>query len=309
MRGISGSDLAERLAAPPVFVVGNPRSGTTWLFEVLEAHPEVAGVFESWMFHEQFGFAGMFDRRLWNAEIIGRWEREFGRGLGLGPLASRDEVVADVRELSSRWLGRALGPEHRFLVEKTPMHLHFAPLIGEVFPEARFVEVIRDGRDVAVSTLAAARGWHPEIASKDGDSTSALGVADLARDWRICVDVGARHEKALAGRWLRVRFEDLRADFAGTVSQVLTFCGIPADAKTVERMHAATAIATHETGERRFRRAGRVGDWRSEFSLYDAWRFDRVAGEALVETGYETSQRWWRSAAVPRWLRRRRASG
>jgi len=271
------------------------------MFDALEAHSEVAGVFESWMFHERFGFGGMFDRLLWDPEVTAEHERKFKRRLGIGPLADREQFVSDVRELASRWLMRALRPNDRFLVEKTPVHLHVASVIGEVFPEARFVEMVRDGRDVAVSTLFARR-WNPRLTSRAGEKGTTL--ADVAHDWRISVNAGARHEREMGDRWLRVRFEDLRTDFVPTIEHVLSFCRIPAEPADIERMHSATSIAEHETGEGKFRRAGRVGDWRSKFSLYDAWRFDRIAGAALVETGYETSRGWWRAAAVPRRLRR-----
>lgn len=280
-------------------MVGNPRSGTTWMFDVLEAHPEVAGVFESWMFHERFGFGGMFDRLLWDPEVTADHERKLGRRLGIAPLVERDQFVKDLRGLASQWLSRAIGPNERFLVEKTPVHLHVAAVIAEVFPEGRFVEMIRDGRDVCVSTLSARR-WNPRLTSRGSETT----LADAAQDWRISVRTGARHEKEMGDRWLRVRFEDLRADFAPTIERVLAFCGIPAEPAAVEQLRSATSMSGHETGEGKFRRAGRVGDWRSEFSLYDAWRFDRVAGDALVESGYEQSRRWWRAAAIPRRLRR-----
>lgn len=97
------------LDAPPVFVVGSARSGTTWVLDAYRTHPLVAGVFESKLFARPHGLSGLLHDDHWS-----------GRRSGLGVLTSRDEVVEVVRELASGWLAGALRPEHRFLVEKTP---------------------------------------------------------------------------------------------------------------------------------------------------------------------------------------------
>jgi hypothetical protein len=266
---------------------------------VFDAHPEVAGVFESWMFHDRLGFAGLFDRVFWDPEVTAGNVRKIGRPLGLGALIDRATLCDDLRVLASSWLGNAMGPGHRFLVEKTPVHLHFAPVIAQVFPDARFVEVVRDGRDAAVSTISASRSWNPRIAGRTGTS-----VKDVARDWNITVAAGNRHARTMADRWCRVRFEELRANFAGTVSRVLSFCEIPYDDAMIERLAEATDITRHATGEGSFRRTGHVGDWRARFSVLDAWQFDRAAGASLVSLGYERDRSWWRTAARPRRLRR-----
>jgi hypothetical protein len=294
-------DLLARLAAPPVFVVGHPRSGTTWLFEALEAHPEAAGVFESWMFHERLGFAGLFDPAFWDEDIARENERKIGRPLGLATLIDRDELRADVRALAARWLARGLGPGDRYLIEKSPIHVHFADVIAEVFPEARFVEIVRDGRDAAVSAVSASRSWNPRLV-RGGGSTR---VRDVAVEWNAAVEAGADAGRRLGDRWLRVRFEDLRSDFASVLRDAFAFCEMPHDDALIEAVREATDLSRQETGEGAFRRGGRVGDWRTRFSLRDAHDFDSVAGAALVDLGYEQDRNWWRRTAVPRRLRAR----
>jgi hypothetical protein len=286
------SQTLEALSAPPVFVVGHPRSGTTWTFELLEAHPEVAGVFESWLFHDRLGLSGLFDPAAWDPEIAERNLREIGRPVGIGQLLERREMTLELRGLAERWLMRAVGPGERYLVEKTPAHVFFAPLIAEVLPQARFVEVVRDGRDAALSVLSATRGWNPRLVR----GTTTPGIEDVAREWAQSIEAGRRNEQLLGDRWVRVRFEDLKADFDATMSGLFAFCEMPCDEALLERVRVATDLAGHAGGEGRFRRSGRVGDWRAGFSRRDAQSFDRVAGVALVDSGYAPDRNWWRTA-------------
>src|SRR5439155_1684384 len=98
--------------------------------------------------------------------------------LGVAHVIDRDRLSAGLRERVSGCLGRALKPHHRYLVEKTPPHLASIPLMAEVFPEARFVNVVRDGRDVAVS-MTAGGSWNP--AWRLRGSRAMLGAG---REWK-----------------------------------------------------------------------------------------------------------------------------
>jgi hypothetical protein len=290
------TESLDQLAAPPIFVVGYERSGTTLLFEAMESHPEVAGIFESWIFHERLGFAGLFDDAFWDKERAARIQEHVGRAMGIAQLVTRPRMIEELRALVTPWLASALRPEHRFLVEKTPVHLFSAPVIAELLHGSRFVEIVRDGRDVALSSLDANTGWGGQVGRRPG----ATRLSESARAWRINIATGRRHERLLADRWLRVRFEDLRADFPGTLRQVLAFCGIPVDDAIVERAREATKLAPETVTEQSFRRGGRVGGWRRRFSVWDAVAFDREAHAMLVQSGYAGDRRWVLKALRPR---------
>ncbi len=293
------ADNLDRLAAPPVFVVGCERSGTTLLFEALESHPEVGGVFESWLFNASVGIAGLFDDAVWDAERVALQREHIGRPVGVRALVTRDELVADLHALVVPWLAHALEPGDRFLVEKSPVHIFTAPLIAEVLPGARFVEIVRDGRDVALSSLASNQGWGARVRR----DPSAMRLSDAARMWRQNVLAGRRHERSLPGQWLRVRFEDLRSDFAGTLERVFGFCEIPCDEAIIERARRATALDGNRISETGFRRGGKVSGWRARLGAHGALTFQRIAGDALVRAGYEANGRWVLRAARPRLLR------
>lgn len=277
-----------RLDAPPVFVVGEPRSGTTWVYDLLVFPDEVCGILESWLFTPGLGLGSLFDRAHWDAERVEEVSRLAGRRLGLGQLLTRGELVEQVRTISADWLGRKLEPRHRFLVEKTPLHLHFVETIAEVYPEARFVHVLRDGRDVAVSVDAAARSWNPGWRPLD-----RRGIYRFAQRWRVAMGHASRLRELLGSRFLEVRYEDLGADPEGAVRRLYAFCGFP-EGDLASRAVEATDFRRYEgRGEDRFRRRGVRGEWRERLDRLDALLFQLGARDALVGRDYERSRLWW----------------
>jgi hypothetical protein len=279
-----------QLAAPPIFVVGMHRSGTTWVFDMLASHPQVAGVFESGMFSTNLGLAPLFAADHWYPDQDDRLEsdrRFFGASFRLNQLIDREELIRDARQLSGRWLGRALEPEHRYLVEKTPQHLATMPTIAELFPGAAFIHVIRDGRDMVVSRQAAARSW-PGLQSR------SVNVGETAALWAS--GVTAAREAAESGglRYTEIRYERMRSAPTDGLRELFEFCAIPADEELVARIRDQTSLSKQQRAEGdAFRRRGEIGEWRERFGLRDRLRFDRAAGSMLVELGYEASRSWW----------------
>jgi hypothetical protein len=264
------------------------RSGTTWAYDMLTSHPQVAGALETRLFNPMKGLPVFLQPDWhWNAQI---GDAPTG---GLQELMSREEVVADLREIGARWLARAVEPQHRFLVEKTPAHVYAIRAIAEIYPEARFVHVLRDGRDVAVSTLAAGRSFAPAWREH-----YATRFADAGREWQARVRVARADGGRLGRRFTEVRYEQMKADPRGACRTLFGFCGIPFDDEIVERAVAVTDFDRNfRGGEGSFRRRGAVGEWRQRFGALDAARFDRAAGAMLVETGYEKGRWWWLSRA------------
>jgi hypothetical protein len=280
-------DPLARLAAPPIFVVGVHRSGTTWVYDMLTAHPEVAGVFESGLFSFDLGVAPLFHPSHWYRDPD-RLEHDtsfFGASFRLNQLLDREELVEEVLAMSSGWLARALTPDDRYLVEKTPQHYATMPLIAELFPGAAFVHVIRDGRDVTVSR-AAAQSWARQTERQWSLGAEAAHWASAIREARALAE-----ERSL--RYLEVRYEALHRSGREELRSIFDFCGIPANDQLVRRICERTKLASGGGDEGAFRRRGVVGEWRERWGLLDRIRFDRAAGEMLVQLGYERGRAWW----------------
>src|SRR6185503_952470 len=107
-------------------------------------------------------------------------------------------------------------PGQRYLVEKGPMDID---AVAAMFPEARFIHVLRDGRDVAVSLDVASKSWAPEM--------QRTTLAVRGAHWAVGVDAARESGRALGDRYLEVRYEDLRADFANSAQMLFEFAGVP----------------------------------------------------------------------------------
>ena len=278
---------------PPFFVVGAARSGTTLLRVMLERHPAVAIPPEShfiprlWEQRRRYGDDGRLER-----------PREFLRDLAsdgrfrswdLPSQAVRDELeplerptLADGIAAAFRAYAGSRGKPS--WGDKTPKYVDSIPLIASLFPEARFVHVVRDGRDVALSVLDMER-LHAHAATP-------------ARVWARQVRDGRAAGRALGeARYLELRYEDLLEDQPGELRRVCGFLGVPYRAAMLEHERdALESIPARQRGmHTRLALPPTKGlrDWRSQMSSRELAEFEAVAGEQLEAFGYT------RAAAPP----------
>ena len=283
-----------------VFVVGCPRSGTTWVRSMLAAHPlVVAPANETHVYAELYGpiVASGLDRDA-QAALLERYDaRPLGEDVGLQTLGTRDDLAAVLRAggasgrpspeaaryvvaaMLDGFANRVGAADGNVLVEKTPSHIFYAHHILRHFPEARIVEVVRDGRDVCVSMQhrATTVSWLPRTR------------AEQIRQWVGAVQFGiaVRSTPEAVGRWHVSRFEAARDDPRHAIAELFTFCGLPFDGPLVDRVADATDFSrVGDAGTGQFFRRGVVGDWRSDFDDADRALFARLAGETFTAAGY-----------------------
>jgi hypothetical protein len=291
--------------APPyrkVFIVGCPRSGTTWIRRLVAHHPRVVSGPESHAYPHLLGAftdLGLRGSAGWH-RILDRYRRGERRGLAVGlhhwvdrPALHRfvaaaladpewtDETAAErvVDAIFDAYvLARGCTAEH-VLLEKTPQHVFWADRILRHDPGARVVEVLRDGRDVCVSMEMRARtqNWSPRA--------RAAQIATWTRF--VSRGVALRADPALAERVLLVRFEDVKAQPLVQAERLMAFMGLPGTPAELAEAVEAVSIDRHpRKGEGRHVRKGAVGDWRIHFSAEDLALFDREAGPLLEQVGY-----------------------
>jgi hypothetical protein len=285
-----------------VFVVGCPRSGTTWIRRLVAHHPRVISGPESHVYPQVLGAftaLGLRGAAGWS-RVLDRYRRGIQRNLAVGlhhwvdrPTLHRfvtaaladsersDEEAATrvVQAIFDAYLLAHGGTADYVLVEKTPDHVFWVDRILRHDPGARVVEVLRDGRDVCVSLQMRARTqqWPPRPRS----AQIAMWVRFVSRGLAL------RSDPALADRILLVRFEDVKAEPLVQAERLLGFMGLSGTREELSQAVDAVSIDRNpRKAEGRHVRRGAVGDWRTHFSAKDRALFDREAGALLEQVGY-----------------------
>lgn len=198
-----------------VFLIGAPRSGTTWLQRLLATDERVRTGRETDLFDLYVGP----QLKAWRRELD---ESRSGRGpLGLGCYVTESDFLAALREYMRRFLEPmvgGLGPDEIFL-DKTPSHALFVPEIDELLPRSRFIHIVRDGRDVVASLLAASRSW--------GRRWAPTGPRSATQMWLAHVRAGrAARELVGSERYHEIRYEDLFSRPEESLTGVVDYLGL-----------------------------------------------------------------------------------
>lgn len=287
-----------------VWLVGPPRSGTTWLLGMLRAHPLVAGVNEP-LLGAHLGVTNVAsapettgDERLLQHVVGGRAEYVFAeRDAGVwvplvGDLARR-AVLARHRGTTAAG-GR--------IVVKEPHGAQACGVLHQVFPGSRFLFLVRDPRDVLDSVHdivvsgwsgRGGGGWSGQV-----DGVGALDDAERRRlfeavgsRWRLTVaEMSALHDRLPDHQRLLVRYEDLRADPGALLERITRWTGLdvaPGWASQTARLLDFDALPEDQRGPGRFHRAATPGLWRQRLTAEDAaWASEFFARE-LARHGYD----------------------
>jgi hypothetical protein len=271
--------------APTVFpfVVGSGRSGTTLVRVMLDSHPDMAIPPEAF-FPLEPPSAWFRDGRLDVGTAVGGIEREaWFSDWDLAPGAfAKAAAAADPRtyaELIRCLFGTyAAGQDKARYGSKTPQHVLSVTRLAELFPESRFVHVVRDGRDVATSFL--------DVHFGPSDMASAASL------WRHRVSRGRADGTALgSGRYMECRFEDLLADPEATLRQVCAFLDLRFDMAVLHH-HERDPMAMAGVGGRYYNEnatkplTSGLRDWRRQMSRSDVLLFESIAGGSLDAFGY-----------------------
>lgn len=252
-----------------LFLLGTGRCGSSLVHETLARHPDV-------------GFVSNVDDRLTGLSLRGRWNNALYRRLPAeltrkgrlryAPSEAYDLLTAEVspvlattaRDLTADdvtpWLARRLRDffDRRRQVQRKPVFSHKltgwprAGLLGAVFPDARFVHVVRDGRAVANSFLqtdwwggyGGVEGWRygplPDHYRSEWERSGRSSVVLAGITWKLLLDAYDEAERAAApDRWLNLRYEDVLDDPRGQFKTLLEFAALdasPAFDRALDRM-------------------------------------------------------------------------
>jgi hypothetical protein len=172
--------------------------------------------------------------------------------------------------------GRTRGKEDAAVwIDHTPTNFRRALTLLRMFPEARFVHLVRDGRAVAASLLPL--DWGPNNALHAAEFWMARCAAGLAAESQLGPD-----------RVLRLRYEDLVGDPGPTLRAIASFAGLDYEPAMAE----GSGLQPNQYHERQHRLVGhppdrsRVNGWRQSLTPRQIEIFEAEAGEFLTTLGY-----------------------
>jgi hypothetical protein len=270
-------------SGPPVVVLGVWRSGTTLLKEMLDHHSQLAIPSESYfvpMLWDRFRARQNIGRLLIDLTYLMRL-REWGvkvedvqRRLPLSP--GFPDVVRAVYECYAEQRGK------NCFGDKTPVYMRHLGLLEYAFSCPRYVHIVRDGRDAALSfdemPERPRRSWFwPQSHS------------DFARRWRDEVE-DARKLGATVGssRYLELTYEDLVARPEAKLREICAFLDLRFE-PVMLAYHRDFGHAGQDPNHPRLAEPPSAGrrNWRDQMPSAEVERFEAIAGSLLTDLGYE----------------------
>jgi hypothetical protein len=285
------------------FVIGAPRSGTTLLRLMLDAHPELSippetGFVSILKQHENisdidldtfFQYVTHFPANSpnWDDFVIER--QVFRRQLeSLNPFTVADGFRTFYRLYAARFGKSRWG-------DKTPTYFRYMNEIAETLPEARFVHIIRDGRDVALSL-------------RDLWFSPGRDMETLAEHWKAAIHQSRAWGEGHKLQYLEIFYEDLIVQPESTLRTVCNFIELPFAPEILTYHQSAperlkeqttrfkvdgTVLATQEQRLSIHRLTlvqpdeSRIGVWKREMSDEERARYEAIGGDLLKQLGYE----------------------
>jgi hypothetical protein len=294
---------------------------------ILDAHPEILCSGEGRFYGARYRVGDSKVRSLHGALLASKPLREWAESSGWTRGRDfRQEIGEMTAVLADHVLARELARSGKRMVgDKTPLTTPtMLREVAKLRPGTKVAHIIRDGRDVAISSVH--HLWNSDVRDggfhrlspeqirlrqeyrEDPDGFLASGrsifadgmLAGTARDWARMVR-GAMHDgrRELGSDYLELRYERLLENGPEEVVRLLGFLGADARAGTasqcLERARFERSSGGRPAGEEDSSspmRLGRAGDWRRVFNGEDKREFKEAAGSLLVELGYEQEGNW-----------------
>jgi len=280
------------MANPYLFIVGCPRSGTTLLQRMVNAHPEIAVTPEThWIprfIKKRWGvtrkglvtpklIARLLEHPGFVALSIGR--EEVAKLIGTGEPITYSSFVSGIFDL----YGKAQGK--RLVGDKTPGYVRRMNTLHVLWPAARFVHLIRDGRDVYLSM---ANRPMEQLKSGVFDSWAEHPVPTAALWWELNVRRGREAGKEIGpDLYYEISYEALTTNPREECTKLCLFLGVQYD-DSMLRFHEGRIGTKAEPGGKPAWQPITSGlrDWRSQMPAADIEQFEAAAGVLLEELGY-----------------------
>jgi Sulfotransferase family len=276
---------------PYLFIVGCARSGTTLVHRIVDAHPEIAITPEMHWITRHFKNRNGLVASALVSELAGHKrfaqfeipQKEFEGLLGSGEAIPYPTFLNRVFGLYGKIKNKPL------VGNKTPAYIRRMLDLHALWPEAKFVHIIRDGRDVCLSVLNWKKGERTagRYASWEEDPVSTTALW-----WERKVRKGREDGAALgAGLYHETLYEDLVDDPERECKRLCEFLGVPYEEAMIRFAEGKTRTDlpnVRKTPKKAWLPiTSGLRNWCTEMPAKDVERFEAAAGDLLEELGYE----------------------
>jgi hypothetical protein len=275
---------------PPVFIVGCPRSGTSFLYHLLLS----AGGFAE--FHTQMNAYDVLEPIYGDLSVlknrkaaVAEWLRSKGfKVSGLNATEIEAKILAnchgasDFLRLIMEEVAHKQGVDR--WIDSTPTNVPHMLRIERDFPDAQFVHIIRDPRDVALSLDKQA--WSRPLPWDKKQSLLAAGLY-----WEWIVRKGRKLGALLGRNYIEVRYEDLVARQRQTLAVIGSFLHHDLDYERVQQASIGS-VKNPLTSFKEDLKEGKfapVGRWKDKFPAGQLIQFEALISDYMQELGYKLS--------------------
>jgi hypothetical protein len=309
------AEIKEFFPRDKFFILGHARSGTTLLTRLVRLHPEVHCNYQAHFFTRKPLLKSLVDTpeaEEWLSRRSNRWNQ----GRDLSPLVLR--AAADfIMEREAVRLGKGI------VGDKSPsstIHGQAVRDLHAIYPDARLIYIVRDGRDVLISErfrnfveesrflnaedrriLAELRKDHRPFTDGTRSIFTDTYLKRVAKGWVTNLsEIEAEGKRCFGKNYFSLRYEDLLVNAFEEMNELWKFLGVGKVSKSL-RKDIETELASNpdeEWQEKRnediasFLPKGQAGNWQRLFTEHDKTVFKETAGDMLVEWKYEKDLNW-----------------
>ncbi len=308
-------EIKEFFPREKFFIFGHARSGTTLLMRLTRLHSDVYCSYQAHFFTRRPLLKSLVD----SAEIeewLTRKSNRWNQGRDLSPLVLRASADFIMEREAAR--------EGKMIVgDKSPssaIHGQAVRDLHAVYPDAKLVYIVRDGRDVLISErfrnfveeskylnaedkliLKALRKDPAPFMNGTRSIFTEAFIRRVAAGWAANLrEVDSEGQRLYGRHYCALRYEDLLADPFDEIGRLWKFLGVKKIAMSLEKKIRTEMTSNPDEAwqERRnediasFLPKGQVGNWQKLFTPKDKHIFTEMAGALLVKWKYEKDHDW-----------------
>lgn len=271
----------------PVFIIGVPRSGTTLLRIMLDSHPNLAVGSECPWFCRSYCDVTSF-KDLYLSLV----EDRYGPVRNFEGVSEAHVTLALGEAISSILSAYAHGRGKKRWLEKTPNHITEIPFIVKLFPQSKYIHIIRDGRDVACSSFKERVTWGKQLQNREEKVTNTR--LNALQRWCRWVAQFEKWKQEYELDICQISYEDLVRNPRPTLEKILQFIEESWSEDVLNYGKQKHDIPDWEAGSRDVSQKPKISDegigrWKTEFSDTERLIAASFADSMLTKFGYEAT--------------------